>query len=276
MADKKISALTAATTPLAGSEVLPIVQGGSTVKVSIANVTAGRDVGAKNVIATGQGVFAGPLDNFWSASGALYGYYSGGGVFGSYSDAVGTLSPLSFDGSTVAFRTANVSRLEVSNGGDVTTKTGNLVVGTAGKGIDFSANTHAAGMTSELLDWYEEGTWTPVFDNLTVGDGSVDGRYTRIGRMVTATARMQFGATTAWTGNCASITGLPFASPYRANGLITLFRTGVGWYAGQVMIYEGQQQTSFPTDAAGTGFSATTPWTWAAGDFVIITLTYEA
>lgn len=34
MADKKISALTAATTPLAGTEVLPIVQSGATVKVA--------------------------------------------------------------------------------------------------------------------------------------------------------------------------------------------------------------------------------------------------
>jgi hypothetical protein len=40
MADKKISALTAATTPLAGTEVLPIVQTGTTVKASIANVQA--------------------------------------------------------------------------------------------------------------------------------------------------------------------------------------------------------------------------------------------
>lgn len=44
MADKKISALTAASTPLAGTEVLPIVQSGSTVKVSVANLTAGRVV----------------------------------------------------------------------------------------------------------------------------------------------------------------------------------------------------------------------------------------
>lgn len=44
MADKKISQLTAATTPLAGTEVLPIVQGGATVKVSASNLTAGRDV----------------------------------------------------------------------------------------------------------------------------------------------------------------------------------------------------------------------------------------
>ena len=148
MADKKISALTAATTPLAGSEVLPIVQGGSTVKVSIANVTAGRDVGAKNVIATGQGVFAGPLDNFWSASGALYGYYSGGGVFGSYSDAVGTLSPLSFDGSTIAFRTGNVSRLEANAAGNVLVKTGDVQISTAGKGVVLKS---PDGLTTKTL-----------------------------------------------------------------------------------------------------------------------------
>lgn len=46
MADKKISALNASTTPLAGTEVLPIVQAGSTVKVNISDVTAGRAVSA--------------------------------------------------------------------------------------------------------------------------------------------------------------------------------------------------------------------------------------
>jgi hypothetical protein len=44
MADLKISALTPATTPLAGTEVLPIVQSGSTVKVAVSNVTSGRTV----------------------------------------------------------------------------------------------------------------------------------------------------------------------------------------------------------------------------------------
>ena len=42
MADSKISQLTSATTPLAGTEVLPIVQSGVTKKVAISDVTAGR------------------------------------------------------------------------------------------------------------------------------------------------------------------------------------------------------------------------------------------
>jgi hypothetical protein len=49
MADKKISALTGATTPLAGTEVLPIVQGGATVKVAVSDLTAGRAVSAASV-----------------------------------------------------------------------------------------------------------------------------------------------------------------------------------------------------------------------------------
>ena len=47
--------------------------------------------------------------------------------------------------------------------GDVTLSTGNLVIGTAGKGIDFSITSHPAGMTSELLADYEEGTFTPTW-----------------------------------------------------------------------------------------------------------------
>lgn len=46
MADKKISQLSVATTPLAGTEVLPIVQSGATVQVSVDNLTSGKAVGA--------------------------------------------------------------------------------------------------------------------------------------------------------------------------------------------------------------------------------------
>jgi hypothetical protein len=53
MSDKKISALTGASTPLAGTEVLPIVQGGATVKVAVSDLTAGRDVSMRNITTTG-------------------------------------------------------------------------------------------------------------------------------------------------------------------------------------------------------------------------------
>ena len=68
MADSKISALTGASTPLAGTEVLPIVQGGATVKVAVSDLTAGRAVSATELTAstgnlivstTGKGVTTG-------------------------------------------------------------------------------------------------------------------------------------------------------------------------------------------------------------------------
>ena len=52
MADVKISALPASTTPLAGTEVLPIVQSTTTKQVSVANLTAGRAVSALSLTST--------------------------------------------------------------------------------------------------------------------------------------------------------------------------------------------------------------------------------
>lgn len=99
--------------------------------------------------------------------------------------------------------------------GDVSMTTGNLVVGTAGKGIDFSASAHAPGMTSELLDDYETGTFTPAYGT----DGSAPtitylvqvGNYVKIGRMVYFAIELTTTARTGGTGNLR-ITGLPFTA----------------------------------------------------------------
>jgi hypothetical protein len=63
MADTKISALPASTTPLAGTEVLPIVQSSATKQVSVANLTAGRtfDALGMTLTSTDSGASASPL-----------------------------------------------------------------------------------------------------------------------------------------------------------------------------------------------------------------------
>ena len=48
-------------------------------------------------------------------------------------------------------------KLTVKADGNVEINSGNLVIGTSGRGIDFSATSDASGMTNELLDDYEEG-----------------------------------------------------------------------------------------------------------------------
>jgi hypothetical protein len=96
--------------------------------------------------------------------------------------------------------------------GDVTLSTGNIIQGTAAKGFNFTANTPAAGMTSELLNWYEEGTFTPTLTTWTViGAQSHTGLYTRIGRQVTVVIQLSAATSIASTG-ASTITGLPFSA----------------------------------------------------------------
>jgi hypothetical protein len=59
MADVKISGLPASTTPLGGTEVLPIVQGGVTSQVSVANLTASRAVAVLSLTSTNDSTFNG-------------------------------------------------------------------------------------------------------------------------------------------------------------------------------------------------------------------------
>ena len=59
--------------------------------------------------------------------------------------------------------------------GDVTITSGNLVIGTAGKGIDFTAVADNAGMDGELFDKYERGTYLATIVGGTSGDYSFHG-----------------------------------------------------------------------------------------------------
>lgn len=260
MADKKISQLTAATTPLAGTEVLPIVQSGSTVKVSAADVTAGRAVSASSVAVTGStapanGVYlpatnsvgistAGGNAVYINSSGNVsiaggnpptqtFNLYRSGstqtvmaagnsntGLNGTYFgvDTAGNAIINQTQSLALNLQTAGVTRLSASAVGDVTVSTGNLVIGTAAKGIDFSANTGAAGMTSELLNWYEEGTWTTTLGvGVTVNSGSwaATATYTRIGRTVFWNVVQTSGDISASAG-IEIFSGLPFP-PARAS-----------------------------------------------------------
>ena len=100
---------------------------------------------------------------------------------------------------------------------------GDNVVPAAAKGVNFTGNTPASGMTSQLMNWYEEGTWTPVMSFTTNGDLAVTysaqvGFYERIGSMVTAHFRVVASAFTYTTATGTfQITGLPFTSNATTN-----------------------------------------------------------
>jgi hypothetical protein len=111
-----------------------------------------------------------------------------------------------------------VEAMRITSAQNVTLSTGNLVIGTSGKGIDFSANTSAAGMTSELLNWYEEGTFTPVLTSTGGGAPTYSsqlGRYTRIGNTVHYFVQVYLTSLGTLAAGSLIITGLPYnASQY--------------------------------------------------------------
>ena len=102
----------------------------------------------------------------------------------------GRLNIKNIDTTTVSIRAGGDSYL---NGGDLSLGDGDLVIGTAGHGIDFSAQTASsatgATTTAELLDHYEEGTFTPAWKGVsnhgTTSYGDTNTAcYTKIGNIV--------------------------------------------------------------------------------------------
>jgi len=126
---------------------------------------------------------------------------------------------------------SEVLTLEVNK--NVTIEDGNLVIGTSGHGIDFSAGA-AGASTSNLLDEYEEGTWTPVIPNTTtaVFDG-LTAKYVKIGANVSIFLSGQINLPST---DVATISGLPFTSsgnygvtPYAAGQAIAADRNSISF-----------------------------------------------
>ena len=109
--------------------------------------------------------------------------------------------------------TNNTTRVTVKTSGDVEIADGNLIVA-SGHGIDFSANGNAGGMTSELLDIYEEGTWTPYIypmsSNIPVTYSHQSGRYQKIGNVVHFQFKLQVSNITGNRNQGFGINGFPF------------------------------------------------------------------
>jgi hypothetical protein len=96
MADVKISALPLASTPLAGTEVLPIVQSATTDQVSVANLTAGRAVSAASLTLTTTPLAVG-------SGGTGLGSLTAGYIpYGAGTSAFGNSSSLTYNGNTLS------------------------------------------------------------------------------------------------------------------------------------------------------------------------------
>jgi hypothetical protein len=162
MANSKISALTSATTPLAGTETLPIVQSSTTKQVSVANLTAGRAVAAGTLVVGSTAKqannsfevnvntsYAGFIQNTGSGTGGTpinpstnYGLHIGWNrsngnaesnlVWGSGVGALSDLIIAQWTGTTYSVHTT------FKKGGELNVATSNVEIGTSGKGVTTS------------------------------------------------------------------------------------------------------------------------------------------
>jgi hypothetical protein len=192
MADLKISALTGASTPLAGTEVLPIVQSGSTVKVSVDNLTAGRAVSSGAVTASGnlrtQYSSAGNVsviaNNTGSASGATsqliglndasrglriqYSSSGGLGVSALVNGVTTEAGQIFTDNNYPLLLGVNGSTAAIIDTSQNIKLINNLVIGTSGKGIAYpvygggSAVQPVFSATANTTQAINAATWTKV------------------------------------------------------------------------------------------------------------------
>ena len=190
-----------------------------------------------------------------------------GGSFVTSSSDAAVRGVLAVDSSAAVFYMKTVTNNALAFGvNDVeywrVNTSGNLVPSVAAKGIDFSANTSAPGMTSELLNWYEEGVFTPNQGGglVVVGAFSSSGRYVRYGNMITVQVFLEGATSIAWASGAAVLfTNLPFTAK-------TGFEcTGVG--------HSSNYTTSFSVLTAGTNTVFSVEAQGAVAN-VSITLTY--
>lgn len=296
MADKKISALTAAATPLAGTEVLPIVQSGATVKVSVDNLTNGKTVTANKFYAPSTD--ATPIDIRRSVanntvlanvadspslsnanyvlfgidvSGGSVGYSSGGAFVSTGANGTGTARSLilhTYGNNDIVFARQNTAIASI---------TANGFAPVAGKGIDFSAN------GGDVLSQYDEGTWTPVItgssSNPTVTYGLQRGKYVRVGNVVTVSAFISWSAISGGSGDLRI--SLPFAgeSSVGASGAGSISSMdGFTFAAGRTFCsFQPQANVLYgnlPQTGSGVSSSNTTIAQMASSGLIIFSCTY--
>jgi hypothetical protein len=108
-----------------------------------------------------------------------------------------------------------IERFSIASTGNVSIANGNVVMTTSGKGIDFSATANGSGtMTSEILNDYEEGTWTGSLLGVTTNPTvpvTATGSYTKVGRIVRISIQFSNVSTVGASGQL-TVSGIPFTN----------------------------------------------------------------
>ena len=183
---------------------------------------------------------------------------------------------------------SNANAITIDSSENVAIDSGNLVISTHGKGIDFSANTDdAGGMTAEILDDYEEGTWDAVVTDgtnpMTMSANYDTGYYTKVGNLVTVSGYFNTSSLgdPAASGNLY-LTGLPFtiAGNTAANsGGVAGYGEGFAITAGYSICYYGMINDTYiqlNVWDVTTGTSSMQASEWTADGNIMLSFSYRA
>ena len=174
--------------------------------------------------------------------------------------------------------------LTVGNG--LTVSDGNVVMAN-GHGIDFSAtaDTSASGAatTSELLDDYEEGTWTPEFRQSTSYSGQVygsrSGRYVKIGQQVILTYSCDLSTQGTFNGSFPKIGGFPYNVSSDINtissGSAYFLSLGVNVISINHQLHEGTDSAFYWSKSAASASREYAAAMFASGTSITGTIVYR-
>ena len=147
----------------------------------------------------------------------------------------------------------------------------------SGKGIDFNATSDSAGATSEILDDYEEGIWTPTVSS---GGHSITtthyAKYVKIGRFVNVTAYFDL-ASGSGDGNSFKINGLPYNSAgngYSPN-VIDIGQGGIKGAYTRISDNSSHLDVLYSSESTSTGRLTLTGNQVAGGNYIIISASYH-
>ena len=121
-------------------------------------------------------------------------------------------------------------------------------------------------------------SWTATTTNPSIGNGTLIGRYTQIGKTVMGSIYLKCGSTTTY-GSGAWFFSLPktvanSGAPYL--GTFIILDIGHIFYSGAVNIFPGTVINGFIRANDGNGIlSSTAPHTWAVNDELRVAFTYE-
>jgi len=146
-------------------------------------------------------------------------------------------------------------------------------------GIIGGAGSKSGVIGTTELD-YEEGIWTLTASNLTIGNGSTGGTYTRIGNIVHVWGFFKFGSTSSIGGTMTSISTLPFSNASANPAYVSInFRDNLNLdFAGFGRIESGSTSIAYPqriTTTSWTPVTTTTPMTWTTSDMLTLSATYN-